>query len=347
MKLLKRFYLKEFMVAFGVAALGLSLMLATFDLINRMSGLREAGLYGFIKYTALVLPQYMVYTMPMAVLFASLFTVGHAVKNRESVAVMAAGGRMRALFLPLAAAGAFLALLSFGLSQFVAPGATQLANSMTRSRGGALFLEGTVWMRAEDGSLVRFSLYSKEDESAREVQIFRFENGMLAERIDAGGAKYRGGRWILTGVSIYELLRSSYTKKSVITLPGFIEPEFLDRQVLTSEEMGITELYRYTKRLRRAGIRSTKLDVDVQSRIAYPLVNFIMVLFATALSLKRGMGGLAAAGVGVGVSLFYWLVYTFGLSLGYSGLLPPFAAAWTVPLSFAAISLWLFVRIRD
>ena len=354
MRLLKRFYLKEFLAACGVVAVGLSAMLAAFDLINSMSALRAAGLWGLVKYAALVLPGYMVYTMPMAVLFASLFTVGHAVKNREAVAVMAAGGRVRTLFLPLAAAGAVLAVFVFGLSQFVAPGATLLAKRMTQSGKGALFTEGAVWARAGDGSLVRFSLYSKETGSAREVEIFRFFAGgektkTLAERIDAGGAKYMGGkkRWILTNVTIYDLLHPGYTKKARMTLSGFIRPKILDRQALTSDEMGITELYQYAERLKRAGIRSTKLDVDVQSRIAYPLVNLIMVLFATALSLKKGMGGLAAAGVGVGVSLFYWLVYTFGLSLGYSGLLGPFAAAWAVPLSFAAVSLWLFIRIRD
>lgn len=347
MKLLKRFYLKEFMAAFGIVVMGLSAMLATFDLINKLDKLKQAGAAGFIKYTLLVLPQYAVYTMPMAVLFASLFTVGHAVKNREAVAVMAAGGRMRALFLPLAAAGAVLAVCSFGLSQFVAPGAMRQAKAMMQGEENGLFSEGTIWVRAEDGSLVRFSLYSKEAESARQVDIFRFANGMLAQRIDAGGAKYRDGRWILTNITVYDLLRHSFSKSAQMTLSGFIAPKFLNQKVLTSDEMGISELYRYTQRLRRAGIRSIKLDVDVQERLAYPVVNFFMVLFATAVSLRRGMGGLAAASLGVAVSLFYWLVYTFGLSLGYSGILPPLVAAWSVPLAFAALSVWFFVRIRD
>ncbi|MDA8086037.1 MAG: LptF/LptG family permease [Nitrospiraceae bacterium] len=347
MRLLRRFYLKEFLVAFAVVVLGLSAMLASFDLINQMDRLRSAGLYGFLKYIMLVMPQYIVYTMPMAVLFASLFTVGHAVRNRETVAVMSAGGRMRALFLPLAAAGAVLALASFGLSQFVAPAATRQAKAMTRGDGKALFKEGTVWVRAEDGSLVRFSLYSKEAESASRVDIFQFSDGMLAKRINAGGAKYRDGRWVLSNVTVYDLLHPSFSRSAQMTLSGFIDPKFLDKQVLTSDEMGITELYRYTRRLRQAGIRSIKLDVDVQSRFAYPVVNFFMVLFATAVSLRRGMTGLAAASLGVAVSLFYWLIYTFSLSLGYSGLLPPFAAAWAVPLVFAAFSMWLFIRVRD
>ncbi|MDA8172056.1 MAG: LptF/LptG family permease [Nitrospiraceae bacterium] len=347
MRLLKRFYLREFLVAFAVVVLGLSAMLSCFDLINQMDKLKSDGPYGFIKYILLVMPQYIVYTMPMAVLFASLFTVGHAVRNRETVAVMAAGGRMRALFMPLAAAGALLALASFGLSQFLAPSAMRQAKAMTGSAGTALFKEGTIWVRAEDGSLVRFSLYSKEAESARQVDIFQFSNGMLAKRIDAGGAKYRDGRWVLSNVTAYDLLHPSYSKSAQMTLSGFIDPKFLDKQVLTSDEMGITELYRYTRRLRQAGIRSIKLDVDVQSRFAYPVVDFFMVLFATAVSLRRGMSGLAAASLGVAVSLFYWLLYTFSLSLGYSALLPPLTAAWAVPLAFAAVSMWLFIKIRD
>ncbi len=346
MKLLKRLYLKEFLTAFTVVVLGLSVMLACFDLINAMEKLRAKGTGGLLLYALFVLPQYVVYTMPMAVLFAALFTVGHAGKNKETVAVMAAGGRMRTLFMPLAIAGALLTLASFGLSQFTAPAAMRKAKAMTHS-GVTFFQEGTIWTRADDGSLVRFSLYSKELRSAKKVDIFQFKNGTLSGRIEADGAKYASGRWILKNVMFYDFLHSKTVKSARMEMPGLIRPEFLNRQVLTADEMGITELYRYSKRLKQAGIRSLKLDVDMNSRLAYPIVNFFMVLFAIAISLRRGMGGLAAASLGVAVSLLYWLVYTFSLSLGYSGLLSPFAAAWTIPLSFAVFSLALFMRVSD
>ena len=347
MKLLKRLYLREFLSAFAVVALGLSVMLSFFDLINAVDKLRAKGTAGLLSYAALVLPQYIVYTMPMAVLFAALFTVGHAVRNKETIAVMTAGGRMRALFMPLAAAGVLLTLASFGLSQFAAPAAMRRAKAMTGQQGVTFFNEGTIWVRADDGSLVRFSLYSKELGSAKKVDIFQFKNGMLSGRIEAEGAKYTAGRWVLKNVMVYDFLHPKAASAARMELPDLIRPEFLDRQVLTADEMGITELYRYSKRLKEAGIRSIKLDVDMNSRLAYPIVNFFMVLFAIAISLRRGLGGLAAASFGMAVSLFYWLVYTFGLSLGYSGLLPPFAAAWAIPLSFAAFSLWLFTKIRD
>ncbi len=347
MKLLKRLYLKEFLTAFTVVVLGLSVMLACFDLINAMDKLRAQGTGGLLMYAALVLPQYIVYTMPMAVLFAALFTVGHAGKNKETVAVMAAGGRMRTLFMPLAIAGALLTLASFGLSQFTAPAAMRKAKAMTHLGEKTFFQEGTIWIRADDGSLVRFSVYSKELRSAKKVDIFQFKNGRLSARIEADGADYVDGRWVLKNVMSYDFLHSKTFRSARMEMENLINPKFLNRQVLTADEMGITELYRYSKRLKQAGIRSLKLDVDMNSRLAYPIVNFFMVLFAIAISLRKGMGGLAAASLGVAVSLLYWLVYTFSLSLGYSGLLPPFAAAWAVPLSFAVFSLRLFLKISD
>ncbi|MDA8086417.1 MAG: LptF/LptG family permease [Nitrospiraceae bacterium] len=347
MKLLKRLYLKEFLSAFMVVALGLSAMLSCFDLINAMDKLKDRGTASLLMYAVLVLPQYIVYTMPMAVLFAALFTVGHAGKNRETIAIMAAGGRMRALFMPLAVTGALLTLASFGLSQFTAPAAMRKAKTMTGPSGITFFNEGTIWIRADDGSLVRFSLYSKELGSAKKVDIFQFKNGMLSGKIEAEGATYQAGRWVLKNVMLYDFAHPKAVRLARMDISDLIKPGFLDSQVLTADEMGITELYRYSKRLREAGIRSIKLDVDMNSRLAYPIVNFFMVLFAVAISLRRGMGGLAAASLGMAVSLFYWLVYTFSLSLGYSGLLPPFAAAWTIPLSFAVFSLGLFIKIRD
>ncbi len=347
MKLLKRLYLREFLTAFAIVALGLSVMLSGFDLINATDKLSAKDAASLLSYALLVLPQYFVYTMPMAALFAALFMVGQAGKNKETIAVMAAGGRMRALFMPLAFTGALLTLASFGLSQFASPIAMRKAKAMTRQSAITTFSEGTIWIRADDGSLVRFSLYSKESESAKKVDIFTFKNGMLSGRIEADGAKYISGKWVLKNATVYDFLHPSVLVRPEMEVPGLIKPEFLARQVLTADEMGITELYRYSKRLREAGIRSKKLDVDMNSRLAYPVVNFFMVLFAIAISLRRGMGGLAAASFGMAVSLFYWLVYTFSLSLGYSGLLPPVAAAWCVPFFFGAFSVWMFVKIYD
>jgi lipopolysaccharide export system permease protein len=110
--------------------------------------------------------------------------------------------------------------------------------------------------------------------------------------------------------------------------------------------MGIAELYRYIQRLRHAGFRNAKLAVDLDSKISFPLVTLFMVLLGISLSLRVSLGGgLFSAGLGLLISLVYWLSYTFSLSMGYAGVLPAFLAAWAVPFVFGALSLYLFATI--
>lgn len=349
MKLLKRLYIREFLTAASVVLAGLSLMLGSVDLIQTMSKIHSGGAMAYLKYLLFALPQYVVYTMPVAGLFAGLFVIGQSVRNRETIAVMSAGGRTRTLFLPLVAMGLVMTAASFMLAEFVAPPAMRQIKVMTGEAGSFIEREGAIWLRADDGSLVRFYLYQKETKSARQVQIFRFDNAEhLASRIDAnGGAVYNGSGWELKKARTYDFLAGTVKDSPRLSIPDMISPNILDKQVKAPEEMSITELYDYTKRLKAAGIRNLKLAVDMNSKLSYPLVNFFMVLFAVAVATRRGMGGLAAASLGIAVSLVYWFGYTMSLSFGYAGLLSPIVAAWSVPALFAVVSLALFRTIKE
>lgn len=348
MKVLRLYYLKEFARAYAVIVFGLSLMLASVELVDRLEKLTAAGFADVMVFLALLMPQYVVYTMPIAGLFAGLFVTGQAIRSRETVAVMTAGGRMKRLFLPLLAAGLLLAPLGFSVGELLVPSSLLKAKSMTAEVSRSLFKSGTVWLRAEDGSLVRFNLYLKDERAGKAVSVFRMEGGRLSARIEAGAARYTGEAWVLEDAVIYDFTEHSVTKSRRLALPGgFIEPELIEKGAKSPEEMGLMELREYTRRLEEAGIRNAKLSVDLHSKLSYPLVNFFMVLLAVSLSLRSGLGGFAAVSLGVAVSLAYWFGYTISLSLGYAGILPPFAAAWAAPLAFAALSVWLFRGIKE
>ncbi|MBU1744837.1 MAG: LptF/LptG family permease, partial [Proteobacteria bacterium] len=65
-------------------------------------------------------------------------------------------------------------------------------------------------------------------------------------------------------------------------------------------------------------------------------------------SLRSERSGGIAQGIGAGlvIGFSYWLVYAFGMSLGRSGTLPPFIAAWFAYILFAVASLFLVWRVK-
>ena len=130
--------------------------------------------------------------------------------------------------------------------------------------------------------------------------------------------------------------------------PYLESPDLFSQGIKKVAEMDIIELSRYTKRLKAAGFRDTKLLVDLNSKISYPLANFVMLTLGAALSVMgRIGGGIFAAGLGILISFVYWLLYTLMLSMGYTSVVPPAVATWIVPVLFGIIAIFLFRKIPE
>jgi len=47
------------------------------------------------------------------------------------------------------------------------------------------------------------------------------------------------------------------------------------------------------------------------------------------------------------IGFFYWLFFSFSLSLGKGGLLPPLVAAWSANIIFGAIAILILLQQRE
>jgi lipopolysaccharide export system permease protein len=70
-------------------------------------------------------------------------------------------------------------------------------------------------------------------------------------------------------------------------------------------------------------------------------------IFRTKSQGTHSNAGVVSAGLGLLISVFYWLGYSFSLSLGYSGTVPPIMAPWIVPVLFCVVSLYLYFNIPE
>ncbi len=86
--------------------------------------------------------------------------------------------------------------------------------------------------------------------------------------------------------------------------------------------MNFMELYTYYSRLEKAGFKNLKYTVRLYEKLAYPSINFVMIVFGIALALNSNWGGgIRAAGLGIIISIVYWLSYSVSISLGNTGML--------------------------
>jgi len=358
-KLLRRYYIREFFKVLGVVVFGISLIFSLLDLVDKIDDFigGRPSIYKLLEYALLNFPKYLYYLLPMSLLVCSLFIFSLASRNKELVIVKATGGRLKRLFYPFVVLGIMFSLAAFLIGEFVVPDfaerSLQIRSELMNKDDKLTFKEGTLWLRGADGSFIRIELYIPDKKIAQGVSIFLAGDISLKERIEAQDAEWikqegSKGTWLLRNAVVYDMEKGEVHKAAEMVYPYLEPPGFFSKRIKNVEEMGIGELYRYTKRLEAAGFRDTKLTVDLNSKVSYPFANFVMTLLGVSLSVMTGLGGgLFAAGLGILISFVYWLMYTLMLSMGYARIIPPVIATWIIPVVSGVIAFYLFRKIPE
>jgi lipopolysaccharide export system permease protein len=359
MKILYRYYFGEFFRILGIISLGIALIFSLIELLDKVDNFLpgKLSLSDFAYYAVLNLPKYLYYLLPMSLLICSLFVFSQASRARELAVIKASGCRLKRLFYPFVVVGFFFSAVSFVLGEFIVPDfsdrMTEFRKNFMKGGDKVSFRDGTLWLRGSDGSLIRIELYMPEQKIAKGVSVFLIDRASITRRMETEEAFWTGkngeeGVWKFINTTVYDIGSGRVETVPEMEYPYLEPPEFFGKRIKNPEEMGIGELYRYSRRLQAAGVNDAKLTVDLNSKISYPMMNMFFVIFGISFSVMgRVGGGLFAAGIGIFISLVYWFLYTFSLSLGYAGILPPAVSTWIVPLLFGAASLYLFRKIPE
>lgn len=365
---IQKLYIKEFLKVLFILVLGISTIFSIIGFMDKIDGFmpHNPSTELLLKYILFSIPEYIHYLLPMAVLLSSLFIFSQATKRKEIVAIKASGGKIKNLLTPFVVMGVILTVFGFIISEFVVPKASksthEIRNAITKQQISTIFKEGTIYMRGKGGSIVRISLYLPDGDILKGISIFRFDKKGFKERIDAETAKWKNNTWKLKNVTIYNIREGRVATAPEIEYPYIESPRIFQKDLRKTEEMALIELIKYQRRLSEAGFKNTKLTVDISARLSYPLINLFMLLFGMSLSLggafhknfierimKGGKvgSGIITAGLGLAISLIYWLGYAFFLSLGYAATIPPVSAPWIIPTLFAAGSIYLYRQIPE
>ncbi len=371
MLIIQKLYIKDFLRVFIILSLGISLIFSIISLIDKIDDFvsAEGAFFILLTYTIYNTPKYFNYILPMSILLSSLFIFSQAANRREIVAIKSAGAKISRIFLPFLIIGILLSLFSFFLSEIVIPALSKeiqsIKNQLTKKGSNITFKEGSVFMKGKDGSIVRITLYLDDKDISHGVSIYKYDEEGLKEKIDAEVGQWDGQSWILKNVNIFNVLDGKSIFVKEIYADQIESPKILKKQILKSEEMTIIELIQYDRRLNRAGFKNPKLVVDISSRFSYPLINFFMIILGLSLSIgaenrlvqkvlseklkgkQTSGGGVFIAGLGLLLSLIYWLGHSFFLSLGYAGTISPAISAWIMPIFFAICSIYLYRQIPE
>ena len=358
MIILDRYISREFLKLFLFMVLcfvGLYLIIDFFEKIkmflsNSATPLQMASFFLFN------IPMIISLTMPAAVLLSALITFGVLSKNSEIVAMKANGISLYRTSLPLIFLAGIICVLAFMFSEFITPFTNQKADhilkvEVQKQRALGSFKQNQIWYRGKNG-IYNFRIFYPEKKLLQGITInYINPQFQMPMRVDADSAEWIGGRWVFNNVMITRFPANDFPAierlpTALIDLPE--KPaDFMIAQK-DADKMGYLELSQYITKLQSDGYDTTRYRTDMHGKIAFSLVSIILVIIGVSFSLRseRSGGVTQSIGAGIVIGFSYWLVFAFAMSLGRSGALPPFLAAWLANILFGGASLFMFLRVR-
>jgi lipopolysaccharide export system permease protein len=360
MKLLDRYILREMLPPFflSTALLLLVLYLQKLFRIADLIVAKGASPADVAEVLLYVLPGFLVVTIPMSLIVATLTAFSRMSSDCEITALRASRISLYRMVRPvfLFATVAFTATAATSL--ILVPAAnvslkTRLFN-MVRSQA-MLGLEPGVFSSSFNGMVLYVDRIETRDSLAG-VFIFDERSAKDPYAVIAKRGKLLADPQSQNVSLALEdgVVHAPVRNGQAYTLMGFSSGRISlnlgqDAPGMTREDMGSRELAREIERLRREGKPAFLMESELHKRLSLPFACLILGLIGAPLGIRRTRSG-KSAGIAVAIAVFliYYVILGTATNLAENGKIRPLTAYWAPNFAmFAASLLFVVFRARE
>jgi lipopolysaccharide export system permease protein len=352
MSIIDRYIAKEILKYFFIIFLTVVGIYLIVDFFDEIDVFLESGLSFPKAFFYFVSKMPAVQFIPVSVLLSILVVFGMMNKYNEITALKSGGAGVLHLLKPVIGMGIIFFVVIVFLSELAVPiiksRAERIWNQESRKKTSATLKEKDIWIRGER-LIAHIGYFNSTDKSISGITINFFDDSFnVIRRIDASKGFYREGLWILSGIIEQRMAGRNdgiFFHDEIREKLGF-SPDDLGTVAVRADAMNLTELYEYIERIESEGYDSRKYRVDFYAKIAFPFVCLIMCVAGTGIALRlKGKDSLPAGIIyGIGTVFFYWIFYSFCLSLGEGGILNPLASALVPNLIFLCFGVFTLLN---
>ncbi len=378
--LLDRYIARAWIGHFGLILLAFLSIFVLADFMELFNDIQHNHVKGkvVLHYYVFFLFQITFLVAPVAVLVSTLVTLGVLARRNEITAMKAAGISLYRVAGPVIGMGLLSSLLLYGMQEFVLP-ETNKAATMDRN-----VIKGRPpqssdqfdrrWILASDGRFYNYE-YLVERKGKRvpgnptaprpiEFTLYGFsiydidlDNWELRSRVHASRAVWspedrtydleQGWRRATDERASFHTFALERVRALDGEPGGEIElPSYFKREDRPSDTMGFWELRDHIVSLETRGFDVAKLKVQLQRKLAFPMVGVIMTLLGIPFAfVVARRGALYGIGVSIVIGIVYWACLGIFEALGNNALLPAMLAAWAPNLIFGSAGLYLLLTL--
>lgn len=358
-----------FLFGMGIfTSLGVSIG-AVFELIRKVT---DSGLNWSVaaKIMLLKMPEFIVFAFPMSILLATLMTYSRLSSDSELIALRSIGVNIYRLIMPAIAFSLCIVAITFWFSNFVAPAASYQASLTLKQALGETRPE----FETQNILFPEYAEIETENGETQEVltRLFYAEkfNGQqmtnltvldrsrrpVSQIVVARSAQwnvleniwdfYDGTIYLIGSDGDYNnIVRFEHQK---LALPK--EALNITQTSRETSEMNIFQAIEYLELIRPGSDESRirKWEVRIHEKIAVPFACLVFAMIGAVLGVQPQDSGKATSfGICLVLIFGYYLLSFISRSLGISGAVTPWLAAWLPNFISFGAATGLLVKVTD
>ena len=320
-----------------------SLVFASDQFLYLVKQISNYGIPFKVAFLAVLLqlPYIVVFTIPMAILLATILTFNKLNTNNEITVMRACGISLRRLAMPVIIFSFITAVSSFFINEYVVPAAnTQARNLMLwaimqknlpQEKSNFSFKEFDVNKKLK--RLFYISKYKHRDLEG--VTVLDLSKPNIIQVLQAKHAEAKPDKWIFFDAVNYTISQNGKIMNTAVFKQSTLNTDFnlsKLKKLSKSRELNFFALSKYINKIKvkeKGNPKFTELKIRLYEKISLPATCFLISLIGIPLAITpprtRFNRGLLFS---ILIIFLYYLLRAVSTSLGEAQILDPLFAAW-------------------
>jgi lipopolysaccharide export system permease protein len=287
--------------------------------------------------------------LPIALLFASAYTLGDLAARNELTSIIASGIPFWRLTRSFMVIGILASIFAFFFEDTVVIPTFREKNTITRRlrRQKQPEKNSDIVVKTRDGNRIySVDYYDSNNKTLNGVSIVeRGDDGSFVSQIRASVARWNGEYWIFSNAYIYEWENRLLRVHTLPTVTEYTEePEIFGRSSVDAADLSASDAALLVKDLKQSGLPYADAQADYYHRFSFSAVSFIVII------LSISMGGrfrknimLMSLLTSLIAAVVFYVMEMISMLMAELGYILPIIGAW-FPVVFFSIVGMVLVR---
>ncbi len=361
MNKLDRYILRSFASTFVFAVLALCTIFLVVNILESLDKFLDLNVQVLIilKYYFYFFPEILKLLTPVAMLIASLFSIGRLTNLNEITAMKSGGMSLYRMMIPIVVLSAFICAGQLYFNGWIVPRALTKKLSIERQylgkgSGSNQTQVYNLYYRETPTTNVVLSYYDAISKTGNDIIVEYYESEMhpvVKRRLDAKTLQWDSVQnvWMISNGFERTFVNGKFEVRRIYkdSLQLSINHHSITELQRAPEEMNFDELREYISILERGGKDVRQKVIDYYGQYAFPFANFIVVMFGVPFASVKKKSGIAVEIATAMIVSFVYLVFTkVSQSIGMEINTHPAVIGWAANGIFFIIGVLNLLRTK-